>query len=72
MSRRQQAVIQYAQDEVRFLHERLGERPRFTDDHQGLENKIIRPEFAECPTEGSVHRRKRLGGLLNYYYRKAA
>jgi putative transposase len=29
--------------------------------HQGLENKIIRPEFAEFPAEGSVHRRKRLG-----------
>jgi len=40
--------------------------------HQGLENKIIRPEFAEFPGEGSVHRRKRLGGLLNYYYRTAA
>lgn len=40
--------------------------------HQGLENKIIRPEFVEFPAGGSVHRRKRLGGLLNYYYRKAA
>ena len=40
--------------------------------HLGPENKIIRPEFAEFPTQGSVHRRKRLGGLLNYYYRKAA
>ena len=40
--------------------------------HQGLENKIIRPEFVEFPAEGSVRRRKRLGGLLNYYYRKAA
>ena len=40
--------------------------------HQGLENKIIRPEFAEFPAEGSVRRRQRLGGLLNYYYRKAA
>ncbi len=40
--------------------------------HQGLENKIIRPEFAIFPAEGSVHRRERLGGLLNYYYRKAA
>ncbi|MBL9168748.1 MAG: transposase, partial [Verrucomicrobiales bacterium] len=34
--------------------------------HQGLENKIIRPEFAEFPAGGSVHRRKRLGGLFNY------
>jgi transposase InsO family protein len=40
--------------------------------HQGLGNKIIRPEFAEFPTEGAVHCRKRLGGLLRYYYREAA
>jgi transposase InsO family protein len=40
--------------------------------HQGLENEIIRPEFPELPTRGTVHSRKRLGGLLRYYYRKAA
>ena len=39
--------------------------------HQGLENKIIRPELAEFPAEGSVHRRKRLGEPLNCCYRKA-
>ncbi|MBL9171379.1 MAG: hypothetical protein JNN07_26840 [Verrucomicrobiales bacterium] len=40
--------------------------------HQGFENKLIRPEFAKFPAEGSVHRRNRLGGLLIYYYRTAA
>jgi hypothetical protein len=40
--------------------------------HHGLENKIIRPEFAEFPAEGWVQRRKRLGSLLNYYYLEAA
>ena len=40
--------------------------------HQGLGNKLIRPEFNPLPTEGSIRRRKRLGGLLNYYYREAA
>ena len=40
--------------------------------HQGLENKIIRPDFTEFPTHGTIHCRKRLGGLLRYYYRKAA
>ena len=40
--------------------------------HQGLENKIIRPEFPVLPSEGEVCSRKRLGGLLRYYYREAA
>jgi putative transposase len=40
--------------------------------HQGLENKIIRPEFAEFPSKGAVHCRERLGGLLRYYFREAA
>jgi len=40
--------------------------------HQGLENKIIRPEFDEFPSEGPLHCRERLGGLLRYYFREAA
>jgi hypothetical protein len=40
--------------------------------HQGLENKLIRPEFNPLPKEGEIKCRKRLGGLLRYYYRKAA
>jgi len=40
--------------------------------HQGLENKIIRPEFTPFPSEGALKCRKRLGGLLSYYYREAA
>jgi transposase InsO family protein len=40
--------------------------------HQGLGNKIIQPKFAPFPSEGAVNCRKRLGGLLRYYYREAA
>jgi transposase InsO family protein len=40
--------------------------------HQGLENKIIRPDFPEFPNHGAINCRKRIGGLLRYYYRKAA
>ena len=39
--------------------------------HQSLANKIIQPERTEFPCIGRIHRRKRLGGLLNYYYREA-
>jgi len=40
--------------------------------HQGLENRIIRPEFTRGVTGGRIIRRRRLGGMLDYYYREAA
>jgi len=52
---------------VQFVQHYHAER-----NHQGLENKIIQPEFPVFPSEGAVCCRKRLGGLLRYYYREAA
>lgn len=40
--------------------------------HQGLENKLIRGIPILAANEGAIHRRRRLGGMLNYYYRPAA
>jgi transposase InsO family protein len=40
--------------------------------HQGLGNNIIRPEFNPFPRHGAIKCRKRLGGILRYYYREAA
>ena len=42
--------------------------------HQGLEGRIIRPAAlaANDNARGSLGRRARLGGILNYYYRRAA
>ena len=37
---------------------------------QALGNIIIQPELAVFPIEGSICCRKRLGGLLQYYYRQ--
>ena len=39
--------------------------------HQGLENKIIEPDFG-LNGEGAVNCRERLGGMLRYYHRDAA
>jgi putative transposase len=38
--------------------------------HQGLENDLIEP--VDTPQRGRVVCRQRLGGLLRYYYRRAA
>jgi putative transposase len=40
--------------------------------HQGLANRIILPETGSSKSAGSVQKRQRLGGMLNYYYRAAA
>ena len=40
--------------------------------HQGLENRLIRPDLGCAPNDGVVQRRPRLGGMLNYYRRAAA
>ena len=40
--------------------------------HQGLENWLLRSERSRGAHDGDVHRRPRLGGMLNYYYRAAA
>ena len=40
--------------------------------HQSLENKIIEPKFDEISIQGEIACDSRLGGMLNYYYRKVA
>src|SRR5256886_14766960 len=40
--------------------------------HQGLDNQLITPEPEVGRASGPVKRRKRLGGMLSYYYREAA
>ena len=40
--------------------------------HQGLENRLIIPLEKPPGTSRTVRRRKRMGGMLNYYYRQAA
>ena len=57
--------LQHSVDE--FLEYYHGER-----NHQGLDGKIINATKSISSLEGRLHRRERLGGLLNYYYRDAA
>jgi hypothetical protein len=40
--------------------------------HQGLDNRIIKPSEEVGRREGAIQCRERLGGLLRYYYRDAA
>ena len=40
--------------------------------HQGLENRLIRPSPRYAANAACIQRRPRLGGMLNYYYRAPA
>ena len=40
--------------------------------HQGLDNQLIFPSPADADLAAPIERRQRLGGMLNYYYRRAA
>ena len=40
--------------------------------HQGLDNRLLTALASPANDNGPVARRQRLGGLLNYYYRRAA
>jgi putative transposase len=50
-----------------FVAHSHGER-----NHQGLGNRLIIPDESHAGKGGPIRRRKRLGGMLNSYYREAA
>jgi len=39
--------------------------------HQGLENRLLFPDV-QLSSKGPIEQKQRMGGLLNFYYRKAA
>jgi putative transposase len=65
-------MIFFGEDSLRkgireFIAHYHGER-----NHQGLENRLIAPIEVIATKTGTIRRRQRLGGMLNYYYRDAA
>jgi hypothetical protein len=57
--------LRHAMSEVERFYNH--ERP-----HQGLENKMIKPDGDNTMMERVFECRSRLGGLMKYYIRKAA
>ena len=44
----------------------------FESNHQGIDNELIDDRRGTADMMGGVERHERLGGMLNYYYRRAA
>jgi len=40
--------------------------------HQGIDNQLIAPRHPVGSPAGRIVRRERLGGMLSYYFRRAA
>ena len=61
---------------LRFAISEFVEHYHFECNHQGLDNRLITTPAAPANENASscapIARHERLGGLLNYYYRRAA
>lgn len=65
-------MIFFGERSLRFAVSELLEHYHRERNHQSLGNRIIRPETRAIDKSSVVQRRRRLGGMLNYYYREAA
>lgn len=65
-------MILFGQSSLRKAVFEFAEHYHKERNHQGLNNKIIKPDFPEFPAARTVRCRSRLGGMLRYYYRNAA
>jgi putative transposase len=65
-------MIFFGEASLRTATQNFVEHYHTERNHQGLSNRIIRPEAGHLGATGTIQRRERLGGMLNYYYRAAA
>src|SRR5262244_148971 len=64
-------MILFGEDSLRWAVHQFVIHYHEERNHQGLGNRLIMPSSA-INTTGTIRRRQRSGGMLNYYYRAAA
>src|SRR5262249_42435271 len=65
-------MILFGEQSLRNAIQDFSAHYHFERNHQGLGNRIIKPNQVIGQPTGKIRRRQRLGGLLSYYYREAA
>jgi hypothetical protein len=65
-------MIFFGEDSLRAAIGQFLEHYHTERNHQGLENRIIKPDKTCLLRDGPVECRDRLGGILRYYHRTAA
>jgi hypothetical protein len=65
-------MIFFGEDSLRNAIREFVTHYHFERNHQGLDNRVIISSKATAAGTGTVRKRTRLGGMLNYYYWEAA
>jgi transposase InsO family protein len=65
-------VVPLGERHLRLLMSEYVEHYHFERNHQGMDGKLLEHARTGSTPSPEVHRRERLGGLLNYYHREAA
>jgi hypothetical protein len=65
-------VIFFGEDSLRNAIREFVAHYHLERNHQGLDNRLIMGTETAVAKSGTVQTRRRLGGMLNYYYREAA
>jgi putative transposase len=65
-------MIFFGEDSLRNAIREFVEHYHYERNHQGLDNRLIISSNPTPAKTGTVQTRRRLGRMLNYYYRKAA
>lgn len=65
-------MIFFGEDSLRNAVRQFVAHYHYERNHQGLGNQLIFSTKAAPSKTGTVQTRRRLGGMLNYYYREAA
>jgi hypothetical protein len=65
-------LILFGEDSLRTAVQNFVAHYHRERNHQGLANRLIRPDPAHRDSTGMIQCRERLGGTLNYHYRAAA
>jgi hypothetical protein len=69
---RLERVILFGEGSLRKATHEFSQHYHHERNHQGLGNRLIMREESCAGSTGEIQRRQRLGGMLNYYYRRAA
>ena len=65
-------IIPLGERHLRLVVSEYVEHYHLERNHQGLGNRLIEQSRGDPPDVGRATCRKRLGGVLNFYYREAA
>jgi transposase InsO family protein len=71
-SERLAQIIPLGERHLRHVVKEYTEHYHFERNHQGIGNKLIDDRRSTTSMIGGIERRERLGGMLNYYHRRAA